>query len=62
MQRRALQACFDRESGHQLTGFGREMRMIPPSGGVLQASVLFLSLFFIVDSVSGPTDVTYAAD
>ncbi len=30
---------FDRESGRQLTGFGRETRTIPPSGGVLQAQV-----------------------
>ncbi len=30
---------FDRESGRQLTGFGRETRTIPPSGGILQAQV-----------------------
>ncbi len=30
---------FGRESGCQLTDFGREMRTIPPSGDVLQAQV-----------------------
>ncbi len=43
MQRRGGLArstvSFDRESGHQFTGFGRETRTIPPSGGVLQAQV-----------------------
>ncbi len=43
MQRRGgLARCtvsFGRESGRQSTGFGRETRTIPPSGGVLQAQV-----------------------
>ncbi len=43
MQRRGGLArrtvSFGRESGRQLTGFGRETRTIPPSGGVLQAQV-----------------------
>ncbi len=30
---------FGCESGHQLTGFGREMRTIPRNGGILQAQV-----------------------
>ncbi len=43
MQRRGGLArstvSFGRESGRQFTGFGRETRTIPPSGGVLQAQV-----------------------
>ncbi len=43
MQRRGGLArstvSFGRKSGRQLTGFGRETRTIPPSGGVLQAQV-----------------------
>ncbi len=43
MQRRGGLArstvSFGPESGRQFTGFGRETRTIPPSGGVLQAQV-----------------------
>ncbi len=43
MQRRGGLArstvSFGRKSGSQFTGFGRETRTIPPSGGVLQAQV-----------------------
>ncbi len=43
MQRRGGLArrtvSFGRESGRQFTGFGRETKTIPPSGGVLQAQV-----------------------
>ncbi len=43
MQRRGGLAhsavSFGRESGRQFTGFGRDTRTIPPSGGILQAQV-----------------------
>ncbi len=34
---------FGQESGRQLTGFGRETRTVPPSGGVLWTQVIALS-------------------
>ncbi len=37
LARSTVSLCCER--GRQFTGFGREMRTIPPSGGVLQAQV-----------------------